>query len=214
MESKIATANDVLLKALSMDLPDSAEYVLSKEQVTYYPQGSQTYSPEAGRLVRFTLGDNSGAMLDPTSVRLSYLLRNKTDGIANIADKFVNFIGMLDDPAKLKAAIGNLLGVDTIAEALAFDNDTIGFLAGKLSDFIKSAIDAIDWTAAGAAVRQGFINLFQGAGDAAWNSAQCAPEGSWMTANSPIGVSRTSPSSLPPSDFEVSRLARRSATVM
>ena len=83
MDSKISAANDVLLKALSMDLPDSAEYVLSKEQVSYYPQGSQTYSPETGRLVRFTLGDGSGAMLDPTSLRLSYILRNRAATIAD-----------------------------------------------------------------------------------------------------------------------------------
>jgi hypothetical protein len=118
MESKIASANDVLLKALSMDLPDSAEYVLSKEQVTYYPQGSQTYSPEAGRLVRFTLGDNSGAMLDPTSVRLSYILRNKKE-VANVAARTtattLQLLGPQSIWGRLRVLINGSLAEDVLS---------------------------------------------------------------------------------------------------
>ena len=82
MESKIPTTSDVLLKALSMDLPDSAEYVLSRERVSYCPQSAQTYRSQTGCLIMFVLGGGSGAMLDPTSVRLSYLLVNTAASVA------------------------------------------------------------------------------------------------------------------------------------
>jgi hypothetical protein len=118
MESKIATANDVLLRALSQDLPDSAEYVLSKEQVTYYPQGAQTYSPTAGRLIRFALGDGSGAMLDPTSVRLSYLLVNKADQVAANANwspaNTVQLLGPQSIFSRLRTLVNGSLAEDCL----------------------------------------------------------------------------------------------------
>jgi hypothetical protein len=76
MEARLATGtNDTLLKALDFDLEDVADYIIERQTATFQSQGSLTYSPASSRLIRFVLSDNA-MFLDPSSVRLSYTLRN------------------------------------------------------------------------------------------------------------------------------------------
>ena len=79
MESRIATGTeDTLLDALSYELDAVSDYVVSRNTVTFQVQGSLTYDPQNGRLVRFVLSDNA-MFLDPSSVRLSFKFTNKSN---------------------------------------------------------------------------------------------------------------------------------------
>jgi hypothetical protein len=82
MEARIATGTeDTLLDALSFELESVADYVVSRNTVTFQVQGSLTYDPRGGRLIRFVLSDNA-MFLDPSSVRLSFRLKNTSQGAA------------------------------------------------------------------------------------------------------------------------------------
>jgi hypothetical protein len=70
-------ATDVLVPGLKYWLPESSSYVLDRKFCTYYPQGSNIYSPNTGtRLIRFVVSDAT-QFLDLNSIRLAYTLRNK-----------------------------------------------------------------------------------------------------------------------------------------
>ena len=70
-------ATDVLVPGLKYWLPESSSYVLDRKFCTYYPQGSNIYSPTTGtRLIRFVVSDAT-QFLDLNSIRLAFTLRNK-----------------------------------------------------------------------------------------------------------------------------------------
>jgi hypothetical protein len=83
MEARLATGtNDTLLKALDFDLEDVADYIIERQTATFQSQGNLVYSSQSGRLIRFVLSDNA-MFLDPSSVRISYLLSNKSTNTGN-----------------------------------------------------------------------------------------------------------------------------------
>jgi len=76
MESHLAAnTQDSLIQGLSYSLPNAAEYILQRTNVTYFPQGGNAYAPTGVRLIRFQLGDNT-QFLDPHSIRLMFSLTN------------------------------------------------------------------------------------------------------------------------------------------
>jgi hypothetical protein len=68
MESILASTEDHLVSNLAYKLPqNSASYVQDKQQVTYFPQGGDVYSPLGGqRVIRFSL--SSSGYLDLSSL--------------------------------------------------------------------------------------------------------------------------------------------------
>ena len=76
MESHLAAnTQDSLIQGLSYSLPNAAEYILQRTNVTYFPQGGNAYAPTGVRLIRFQLADNT-QFLDPHSLRLMFTLTN------------------------------------------------------------------------------------------------------------------------------------------
>jgi len=74
MESHIAVANDKLVEGLKFAVPDVASYVNSRESVTYWPSGGNSYAPNGVNVIKLQLnGDN---WLDCRSVKLFFNLKN------------------------------------------------------------------------------------------------------------------------------------------
>lgn len=78
MEHHAQSVEDHLVEGLSFKLRPGASYVTDRKSVTYFPQGGNTYSPRGVRVIKIMLtGDQ---WLDPSTVKLSYMLKNKGTG--------------------------------------------------------------------------------------------------------------------------------------
>ena len=79
MESHLVGSNeDRLLSSLHFDAKRSANYVTSRNEVSYASSSGGSFSPTSGiRMMRFSLNDNSGAFLDGQSVRLAFTIKNE-----------------------------------------------------------------------------------------------------------------------------------------
>ena len=76
LESAAASQEDFLIPGLNFKLPQSASYVSGRRFATFFPQGSNIYSPNGGtRLIRFVLSDAQN-LLDLSTFRLAFELRN------------------------------------------------------------------------------------------------------------------------------------------
>ena len=74
----MASTQDNLIQSLSHALPGTANYILSRTNATFMPQGGNQYAPNGVRLIRFQIADST-QFLDPHSVRLMFTLAN--DGV-------------------------------------------------------------------------------------------------------------------------------------
>ena len=79
METHLAASSeDRLLSSLHFDFKRSANYVTSRNEVSYSSSSGGSFSPTSGiRVMRFSLNDNSGAFLDGQSVRLAFTIKNE-----------------------------------------------------------------------------------------------------------------------------------------
>ena len=76
LESAAAAQEDFLIPGLNFKLPQSASYISGRRFATFFPQGSNIYSPNGGtRLIRFVLSDAQN-LLDLSTFRLAFELRN------------------------------------------------------------------------------------------------------------------------------------------
>ena len=76
LESAAAAQEDFLIPGLNFKLPQSASYVSGRRFATFFPQGSNIYSPNGGtRLIRFVLSDAQN-LLDLSTFRLAFELTN------------------------------------------------------------------------------------------------------------------------------------------
>ena len=77
---------DKLIDGLSFKMQPGASYVIDRRSVTYHPQGSNSYKPQAGtKLIRILLtGDN---WLDPSTLRVMFNVNN--DNVAAAKKLFV-----------------------------------------------------------------------------------------------------------------------------
>ena len=70
------TTEDEMISSLSYKIDPTANYVVSRPLITYYPQGANEYKSDSGsRVLRFTLSGN-GQYLDPATVRVQFTLVN------------------------------------------------------------------------------------------------------------------------------------------
>ena len=76
IETYANSIEDHLIDGLTFKLDPTANYVSSRQSVTYYTQGANIYQSGSGsRVIRFTLSGN-GQYLDPSTVRLNFTLVN------------------------------------------------------------------------------------------------------------------------------------------
>ena len=82
LESVAAAQDDTLIPGLTFKLPQGAAYVSGRKFSTFYPQGSNIYSPTGTRLLRFVISDATN-LLDLSMFRLAYQLKNEdgTNGL-------------------------------------------------------------------------------------------------------------------------------------
>ena len=75
METSLSATEDQLLDSLSFKLPTTANYIVNREDVTFFPANGNEFSPTGVKIIRFTF---SGAgWLDPRSVRVQFKLTNR-----------------------------------------------------------------------------------------------------------------------------------------
>ena len=77
-----AAQDDALIPGLTFKLPQGAAYISGRKFSSFYPTGSNIYSPTGTRLLRFVISDPN-ALLDLSTFRLAYQLKNEngTDGL-------------------------------------------------------------------------------------------------------------------------------------
>jgi hypothetical protein len=83
MVSVMAQAiDDVLVDKLQYKLGEGASYVDRRESCTFFPQGSNEYSPSGNKVLRIALNADGG-FLDPSTVRFNFTLVNNGAVLGN-----------------------------------------------------------------------------------------------------------------------------------
>ena len=80
MESILAGQQDTILNSLEFNLPISVNYITDRKSVSFYPSGSNEYSPEGVKVLKFNI--SGSGWLDPQTLRVRYRLNNK-DNVNN-----------------------------------------------------------------------------------------------------------------------------------
>ena len=75
MESSLAATEDQLVDSLSFKLPSTANYITSRDEVTFFPANGNEFSPTGVKILRFMLTGTQ--WLDPRSVRIQFKLNNR-----------------------------------------------------------------------------------------------------------------------------------------
>ena len=75
METSISATEDSLVDSLSFKLPTTANYIINREDVTFFPANGNEFSPTGVKILRFTLSGTG--WLDPRSVRVQFKLNNR-----------------------------------------------------------------------------------------------------------------------------------------
>ena len=79
-ENSTASLEEYLIDGLCFKLSKTASYVVNRRGVTYHPQGSNYYSTNGTKLIKFHISGSD--WLDPSSFRVMFDLVN-TDAIPN-----------------------------------------------------------------------------------------------------------------------------------
>ena len=75
VEAHANSAEDYLIEGLSFKLSPGASYVTNRRSVSFFPSGSDTYSPSTGvKVIKIKL--NGTDWLDPSTVKLMFTLSN------------------------------------------------------------------------------------------------------------------------------------------
>ena len=78
VEAHAQSVDDYLIEGLSFKLGAGASYVTNRRSVSFFPSGSDTYSPASGvKVIKIKLNGND--WLDPNTVKFMFTLTN-TDG--------------------------------------------------------------------------------------------------------------------------------------
>ena len=77
MEQHAQSVDDALIGDLSYKLKPGASYVTNRRSVSYFAEGSNQYSPNGAKVMKFNLtGDQ---WLDPSTFRVMFQLNNTGD---------------------------------------------------------------------------------------------------------------------------------------
>ena len=83
MESKVQTAENVLIPNLKFSLKPTADYITSRRSVTYGVDGSNIYTATSGsKVVKFRI--NGDQWLDPSTLMVQFDIVNKDTGLKNL----------------------------------------------------------------------------------------------------------------------------------
>ena len=77
MEAITNSSEDYLIDGLSFKLPPGSSYVLQRKSVTYWASGSNTYTPNGTKVVRFQISGEDNCWVDPKTVRFQFQINNK-----------------------------------------------------------------------------------------------------------------------------------------
>lgn len=83
MEHHAQAVEDHLIEGLSFKLRPGSSYITSRRNSTYYPAGSNHYSPNGTKVIRIPLTGDT--WLDPTTVKLAFDLVNNAPAGADAA---------------------------------------------------------------------------------------------------------------------------------
>ena len=155
LEAVTAAAEDFLIPGLSYNLQQGASYVRSRRFSSFFPLGSDVYSPVSGqKLLRFSISDAT-AFLDLSSVRLSFQIVNQS---ANLA------LNLTGHPGNCIFERARLLVGGTLVEDILIQNRTSSML-NRLKppqrlwteslEMLGAATGGLDASAAGDAVYAG-----------------------------------------------------------
>jgi hypothetical protein len=71
METSLNVTEDSLIDSLSFRLPSTANYIIDRQDVTFFPANGNIFSPQGTKIMRFSLTGTH--WLDPRSVRVQFL---------------------------------------------------------------------------------------------------------------------------------------------
>ena len=75
VEAHANAAEDYLIEGLSFKMSPGASYVTNRRSVSFFPSGSDSYSPGSGvKVIKLKL--NGSEWLDPSTVKLMFTLTN------------------------------------------------------------------------------------------------------------------------------------------
>ena len=112
MENITSEAPDSMINNLNFSLPETAQYVVSRRFINYFPSGSNIYATNAGnRSIRFYISGDSNQYLDLSSIRMFANLQNNDPTRA----KFLRPLGDLSTFfSRLRITVGGVLVEDII----------------------------------------------------------------------------------------------------
>ena len=77
LENHAAALQDQLIPGLDFRHGNSANYVTARNNISIYPQGSNSYSSSGTRTIRISINSDSN-WIDPASMLLYFKVNNKT----------------------------------------------------------------------------------------------------------------------------------------
>ena len=81
MEAHEQSVEDNLIDSLSFKLRPGASYVTDRRSVSFFPQGVNSYSPAAVKVIKMMLTGDS--WMDPSTVKVFMTVRNDSAGDVN-----------------------------------------------------------------------------------------------------------------------------------
>ena len=75
METSLSTTEDQLVDSLSFKFPSTANFILSRDDVTFFPANGNEFSPTGVKVIRFMITGTQ--WLDPRSVRIQFKINNR-----------------------------------------------------------------------------------------------------------------------------------------
>ena len=132
METSLSVTEDQLVDSLSFRLPSTANYITSRDDVTFYPANGNEFSPTGVKVLRFMITGTQ--WLDPRSVRIQFKLNNR-DVVNNMY--FINHL-----PHNFFRRLRILAG-GTLIEDIDYYNRVCNMIE-CLSPFEKQLNDSIE----------------------------------------------------------------------
>ena len=81
VESHANSVDDYLIEGLSFKLSPGASYVTNRRSVSFFPSGSDTYSPSSGvKVIKIKV--NGTDWLDPSTVKVMFTINNVTGNMS------------------------------------------------------------------------------------------------------------------------------------
>ena len=157
MESVLSASTAKLINSLDYSGPNApiADYVTSRQQIQVFASGSNTYSPQGVKQMRFNIGTQAGAFCDLSSLALQCTFTNNSTtqsctvlgpSIGALLQEARIYLGNIECDrvtyySRTEALLSRFLSADKRAQL--FD-EGFGFSAGSLAgnDFVAAAVPA------------------------------------------------------------------------